>query len=172
MSLRDHPDIRALAEERARAARAAWEAAIRRRGGPSFLNDETIATREIGRNEEIEAHLDLLTDLTRPDSFDALVRVLAKRVGLVCGVTALGWMYDPPSPTPRDRDGAPYREDWPCRWLLYVDGDEITFVDTDPDVASGVGEDWYPERWRVAPGAGTTDPAAALLACLEHTEPK
>ena len=126
-TIRNHPDIRAVAEER---ARIRFETFYR-------LNQPEPAALWVDlspsyREEHIAVELDLLTDLSRPDSFDALVRVLAKRVD---------WSAD-------DVHGALNRY-WQRLANLYL--------------LCGLPE---PERHEPTP-----QPVAALLACLEATEP-
>ena len=108
----------------------------------------------------------LALDLTDPTGMDLAARWLAERHGFAL-TTAPWWTYEHPSPTPRDSDGAPYREDWPARWVLISStGDSLTFCDVAPEAEEGE-EGWYPESWIVVRGIGTTNPAEALaLACL------
>lgn len=71
--LRDVAAVRRLAEER---AQAFHRAVYKRPTGGTRLD------------EWVEAQLDLLCDLARPESRDAVARLVAEAVGLECGATA------------------------------------------------------------------------------------
>lgn len=86
-ALRDIPAIRALAYEM---LRDQWIANYARlSANPDYL---ALPTHEEAPEEAvellIEAQLDLLTDLTRPASRDAVARLVAEAVWLGCGATA------------------------------------------------------------------------------------
>ena len=80
IDLRDLPAIRAEAEHQAEER----QDALARRSYLCAWRDMPRSSRDI----RIAAHLDLLCDLTHPASRDAVARLVAARVGLVCGATA------------------------------------------------------------------------------------
>jgi len=84
--LRTLPAIRAEAERLARETYEAQSKTLYAHGmGPSLLWDllpERMRTAYVG------AHIDLLRDLSRPASMDAVARLVAARLGVKCGAIA------------------------------------------------------------------------------------
>ena len=146
MTLRDLPPVRALAEERAR-EHYTMRMTI---AGPAYggIPWEQVSDYQRGLSEA--AHLALLADLSRPDSRDAIARLVAAKVGIGCGATA---------PTFCRMDRAAIRTsdpETPAFWAMWSGySGEAQWHDFD---------DW-PERphRRRLPGIGAiTDPAEAL----------
>ena len=79
--IRQLPAIRALAEERARSYWSAVQGIV-----PTAAPWEQ--TPDYGKEVQIGAHLAIITDLSRPDSRDAIARLVAAKVGIECGATA------------------------------------------------------------------------------------
>ena len=148
------PELRALAEAQARALYGAFPSQrgpFPARDGCGLTVHAPTPWEEQGadfRASLIDAHLALLRDLSRPESRDAVARLLAAKVGLACGATAPGWYSD-------DDGGRRHR-----RWYLEFvatdpHADERTFYD--PNVSHGG------VSWVAAPSISTvTDPAEAL----------
>ena len=74
MTLRDLPALQRLADELAQAQTAAEEAYAERMGWAYVLNENDAWVRA-------QARLELLADLSRPDSMDALARLVADWIG-------------------------------------------------------------------------------------------
>lgn len=107
------------------------------------------------RRQHIAAQASLLVDLSRPASMDFAARLLAERVGLVCGATAPEWALRFP------------RSDGLGFWTLSAGDDEAYWTSEHWADAEGV----YDES--ITPGiSALTDPAAALLAALLATVPR
>lgn len=153
----DFPPLLGAAEEIAREAHDAWEAAIRAVGGTRFLIEETLATRAtLGVEAEADAHAHLLADLTRPAARDFWARWLAGRVGLVCGTTAPRWEHES---SHADWGGA--------RWVLSSNCYDEDVGDHEAFSSEA------PESWCAVPGISSIlDPNAALVAALLATEPR
>ena len=153
----DFPPLVAMAEGMARELYAADDRVYVLRGMPPLPT----SIRE-PLPQEINRCAVLLADLSRPASRDAWARWLAERVGLTVGNTAPVWQYEYPSPSPRDADGAPHREDHPALWALTgLDFEWAYFASDDEDA------EWFPERWHNVPGiSALTDPSEALRAAI------
>lgn len=80
IDLRNIPAIRAEAEHQAEER----QDALARRSYLCAWRDMPRSSRDI----RIAAHLDLLCDLTRPASRDAVARLVAAKLGIECGATA------------------------------------------------------------------------------------
>ena len=131
------PELDALAEAGARE----WHACNGNQLGAYPW--DTLAKRQ--QEHEIASFRILLSDLRRPAAMDAAARVLAARVGLVCGPTAPVWSCSP--------DGAGYY--------------------TSDGVWTG-GYCWYlsvpDDCW--SGGNLVTDPAEAMALALAHIQTK
>jgi hypothetical protein len=149
--LRDLPALRKRAEELAREARDAHVSAIWSALYDSYGQALVDALPPMWAYEE--AHLSLLSDLSRPASRDAVARLVAEALGMECGATApeirLLQFYS---------DGEP-NHSWllvvtaqPARsgyrwWSFHSEGE-------DPDGAEG---------WTLVPGiSAVTDPTEAI----------
>ena len=125
LDLRNVPAVRKLAEDRAREAhnlfaRFTWGV----EDGWTELDDGAQATL-------VCVHLALLCDIQRPDSRDAIARLVAERVGLVCGATAPSLYWSPLQRGSRDPDGAPEGDDWPSGWWLSDNLGDMRFFSSD-----------------------------------------
>lgn len=151
-ALRDIPAIRALAE---REAGKLWSAFV-----AASARNEALFVEPWGKLNEryqsrwTEGMLDLLTDLRRPASRDAVARLVAGAVGLECGATA---------PMLHLRDS------WrPARWVVVGHHDEREFTHERPSgyIAPN------PGSWFLIPAlAGITDPAEALAIIADAVLP-
>ena len=92
MTLRDLAPVRALAAERARDVHDAAVRAIKARHFGSYAQSLIDALPPMW--VDVDAHLDLLTDLTRPDSRDAVARLVAAKVGIECWATAPAFRFN------------------------------------------------------------------------------
>ena len=112
--LRTLPAIRAEAERLARETYEAQSKTLYAHGmGPSLLWEllpERMRTAYVG------AHIDLLCDLSRPASMDAVARLVAAKVGLVCGATA------PEFKRTVGGDGWLFRAGWGAPEVEFVEG--------------------------------------------------
>lgn len=154
--LRDIPAIRKLAEER---ARDIWTANVKyfQAAGWDITIDPGEAPTGFGLT--IEAQIDLLSDLSRPDSRDAVARLVAAKVGIECGATAPDFARFVCGEHCCDGERGRMV---PCSrpiWSM-MGADEtqmVTFADCpDPD-------EWGGDERRHVPGiSAITDPAEAL----------
>lgn len=144
-TLRNIPAVRARAEEQAREQHDALRA--RDRSLPTWdeLPAWSASYALVRRDPDpcalrVDATRDLLCNLDRPASRDAIARLVADALGLDCGATAPN-LY-------RDSHGA---------WHLVVDGRTVVFADAPPHhLRPGT-------EYRVVPGiSAITDRAEAL----------
>ena len=158
--LRNIPAIRKLAEEQAREQLAAERA---------FVARETSYAYVVSKEDEwvrVEARLDLLCDLTRPASRDAVARLVGNNLGWPVSVTAPSFYWTPAERGSCDADGAPIGDDWPAGWWLHdADGNIRFFTDAD----------WCPGDFTMIAGIphGSEHDAEALTLIATHvlTEP-
>lgn len=145
MTLRDLPPVRALAEERAREVHDAAVRAIKARHLGSYAQSivDTLPPMWV----DVDAHLALLCDLSRPDSRDAVARLVAAKVGIECGATAPQWAQEE-----YHVDG----ERTACWILSSKDRSVVFYGDYDS------GPDGYSVYRRVSGVDNITDPAEAL----------
>lgn len=150
--IRQLPAIRALAEERARSYWSAVQGIV-----PTAAPWEQ--TPDYGKEVQIGAHLAIITDLSRPDSRDAIARLVAAKVGIECGATAPDFARFVCGAHCCDGERGRMV---PCSrpiWSM-MGADEtqmVTFADCpDPD-------EWGGDERRHVPGiSAITDPAEAL----------
>lgn len=146
-TLRDIPAVRAEAERRARVRR---DALAGRWPSMEECPPPTWAVMAPAEREYlIDVELDLLADLTRPASRDAVARLVAERLGIRCDSTA---------PTFKRSDRAGMTSNDPtvgAFWVMWSDYSEAQWHDFD---------DWPPgrRRFRLAKIGTITDPATAL----------
>ena len=111
--LRTLPVIRAEAERLANESWACCRVGLRRVFGLHAAIE--MPSREV-RDAALEAHIDLLCDLSRPASMDAVARLVAAKVGLVCGATA------PEFKRTVGGDGWLFRAGWGAPEVEFVEG--------------------------------------------------
>ena len=143
-TLRDIPAIRKLAEEQA---------------AEMISTAFRVAKRfEIASADLVAVHLDLLCDLTRPASRDAVARLVAERVDLTCGATAPDFgRYACGEHCCDGRTGRMVPCSWHV-WSMMAEHDQMVLFADCPDP-----DEWDGDERRHVPGiSAITDPAEAL----------
>ena len=153
--LRDIPAIRAEAERR---AKSVWRHERENAGADKWLYPDEWGDGPT-HPARILGHLDLLCDLSDPGSRDAVARMVAERVGLVCGATAPDFARFVCGEHCCDGDrGLMVPCSRPIWSMMGADETQmVTFADCpDPD-------EWDGDERRHIPGiSAVTDPADAL----------